>query len=255
MGVSKYLKHYALHVSRVKKKSLRRIMLSALSCLQLSELEWVIARSLDDSFSRNIALLTPRGCSLRVWDIGAHKGEWSRRLAKSFPEASFTLFEASETHRKDLEDSGSPYHIVALSDQVGLRPFYSIGGTGDSFYPELTNVYEDEEARGIATTTLDALAKSEGLDAPDLIKIDTQGSELDILNGAHKILPKVRLVYLECPFRVYNQGAPSLTSYITYMESHGFLPYSLHEIHKQRSDSSIIQIDVLFYNRELCLAF
>lgn len=219
-----------------------------LTRLGRTELEWVLTKAFDCSLSQNIAELTDPNRALTIWDVGAHVGDWTRKIAKSFPEASFVLFEANHALEGKLAATGWPHYMVALSESAGRRPFYAIGGTGDSFYQERTNLYEEVVPPEVVTTTLDILATTESLGFPDLLKVDTQGSELDILEGAQRILPSTRLVYLECPLRSYNHGAPHLNEYVLFMEAQGFLPFSIHEIHNQRSDRSIVQIDILFYN-------
>ncbi len=82
------------------------------------------------------------------------------------------------------------------------------------------------------------------LPLPDLIKIDTQGSELDILKGAQKSLEKCKLIYLECPIMEYNQGAPNFQDYITYMQAISYEPIDLCERHL--INGRLVQVDILF---------
>jgi FkbM family methyltransferase len=56
----------------------------------------------------------------------------------------------------------------------------------------------------------DAIARL-GLPHPQVIKIDTQGSELSILKGAVKTLPKVDVLFLECwLYRGYSKKTPHI---------------------------------------------
>ena len=54
---------------------------------------------------------------------------------------------------------------------------------------------------------------------PDFIKIDTQGSELDILKGGEKTISNCSLIYLECPIIEYNLGSPNLNDYINNVDT------------------------------------
>jgi len=97
------------------------------------------------------------------------------------------------------------------------------------------------------TITLDEIVKKKNLPFPDFLKIDTQGSELDILKGSQKSISKCSLIYLECPIIEYNLGAPNLNDYIKYLNSINFVPYDLCEVHK--IDNILIQIDILFIKK------
>jgi hypothetical protein len=91
---------------------------------------------------------------------------------------------------------------------------------------------------------LDSVIEEYDLPIPSFLKIDTQGSELDILKGAESVINQVDLVYLECPIIQYNKGAPNIGDYIAYMKEKNFIPYDLLEVH--RSEEVLLQVDILF---------
>lgn len=61
-------------------------------------------------------------------------------------------------------------------------------------------------------------------DASILLKIDTQGSELDVLKGAKEILEArlIHYVYLECSDIEHYDGQPSFVEIFTYLRSFGY---------------------------------
>jgi hypothetical protein len=118
--------------------------------------------------------------------------------------------------------------------------------TGDSYYKENTVHYATTESTTMPCYTLDAIVAQDNLPIPDFIKIDTQGSELDILRGAESILDQVKLVYLECPIITYNIGAPNINDYLEYMKSKGFIPMDVLEVHT--NDQTLLQVDIMFIN-------
>ena len=99
------------------------------------------------------------------------------------------------------------------------------------------------------TSSLDELVKKEKIPSPDFVKIDTQGSELDILKGSKESISQCSLIYLECPIVEYNLNAPSLKEYIDHLNSINFVPYDICEIHK--IDNILIQIDILFIRKDI----
>jgi FkbM family methyltransferase len=129
-----------------------------------------------------------------VYDIGAHHGNWTKAMRKLLPSAEFVLFEANPGNASQLQTVGARYFMAALSDKDGVRrDFYlprNAATTGASLYKEQTTHYLGENLQVLELTTqrLDTLAAQHQLPAPDLIKLDVQGAELDVLRGAGSLL-------------------------------------------------------------------
>jgi FkbM family methyltransferase len=183
-----------------------------------------------------------------VYDIGACEGNWSFPLKQSvLKDSYFYLFEANEFRRAALDSAGLPYYIGVLSNPGrDYVEFFSKATTGDSYYCENTAHYDDKQSVQVPCRTLESIVAEADLPIPNLLKIDTQGSELDILRGAESILDQVDLVFLECPIICYNLGAPNLQDYLDFMKEHGFVPTEVLEIHK--SEHTVLQIDIMFIN-------
>ena len=198
----------------------------------------------------NILNLINKGLKIDViYDIGAFRGEWSNFLNRtSLKNKNFYLFEANKENEKYLEKLNFKYFFAILSDTNKDVNFYSRVSTGDSYLVEQTNLYKENIKSVVKKTiTLDEIVKKKNLPLPDFLKIDTQGSELDILKGSQKSISKCSLIYLECPIIEYNLGAPNLNDYIKYLNSINFVPYDLCEVHK--IDNILIQIDILFIKK------
>ena len=183
-----------------------------------------------------------------IYDIGANNGSWSVKLKNDFPNTSFYLFEGNEKHTNSLSATGLFYHVGILSNPGRDFVEYYKGGTstGDSYYKENTAYYDNVVPVRMPARTLDSLVEEYKLPTPNFIKIDTQGSELDVLRGAEKLLQSVDLVYLECPIGKYNIGAPNIQEYLEYMASQNFIPSDLLEIHT--ADHVLVQVDLMFIN-------
>jgi FkbM family methyltransferase len=183
-----------------------------------------------------------------VFDIGANNGSWSKLKKQGVLKNSyFYLFEGNSAHQPALENSSLPYYIGILSNPGRESvDYYAINGTGDSYYKENTPFYDDKTPVTVPARTLESIVAECNMPVPNFIKIDTQGSELDILRGAETILPNVDLVYLECPIGKYNIGAPNIQEYLEYMASQQFIPADLLEIHT--GDHVLVQVDIMFIN-------
>ena len=183
-----------------------------------------------------------------IYDIGSYMGHFTKDAKEHFPNAKYHLFEPNSVHNDWVKNLGQ-VHNLYLSDEVKQAEFYSKGINSDSFYPEFTGVHNDIKPEIVTTTTLDGYVKSNGLEYPDLIKLDTQGSELDILNGAQECLEKARFVIIECPVFEYNKNGLTFNHYLGYMLEHKFLPIYLTEVHYL--NGIICQLDFAFIKQSV----
>jgi hypothetical protein len=103
----------------------------------------------------------------------------------------------------------------------------------------------------LQTITLDEMFAdvSNGLLPPDLMKIDTQGSEIDILKGAINLIRHLKVLILECPIVKYNQGAPDIQEYLDYVIKLGLVPFQVVEIHML--NDVFVQIDIAFVSKSV----
>ena len=184
-----------------------------------------------------------------VYDIGAFKGEYTKALQRILPDSTFYLFEANPIHEGSLKTLHQPYFIEVLSDIEKNEKWYSIGGTGDSLYRENQDVYDSITPIIRSTRTLDSLIEEHQLKLPDLIKLDVQGAEINVLRGGSKAVSNCSLICMEIPILNYNIGAPKVNEYLTYMESMGFIPIEVLEVHK--ASGVIIQLDIAFVRKDM----
>src|SRR4029077_16524171 len=80
----------------------------------------------------------------------------------------------------------------------------------------------------------------------DLLKIDAQGYELSILDGADRILPRVQFVLLEIALIEVNEGCPILHEVLSYMQDRGFVAFDILELHRRPLDRALCQVDIFF---------
>lgn len=205
---------------------------------------WLNRRKL----AKTLTSLKAKGFALTtVYDIGANKGRWARDTSKILPSSNFFLFEANDIHRQKLASRGFPFFICVLGSKEEERPFYSIGGTGDSLYIEKTNHYEESNHRIVKTKMLRSIVEENQLPMPNFMKIDVQGAELDILSGARGILDQCYLIYMECPVLEYNAGAPTFDGYVRFMSEIGYVPLQVLEQHV--INGALTQFDILFIRK------
>ena len=159
------------------------------------------------------------------------------------------LSEGNSVYKDILSEQKTFVHIGILSNPGRETVnFYNGCDTGDSYYKETTDHYDNRRPITLPCRTLDSVIEENNLPVPQFLKIDTQGSELDIMAGAKRVMGKADLVYLECPIIEYNKGSPNIFDYLMSMSSYGYIPTDVLEIH--RSEEVLLQIDVMFIKAE-----
>ena len=186
-----------------------------------------------------------------IYDIGAYRGGWTRLAADVFAQAQFVLFEANRDHAGELAATGRRHVIAALGAQDGGRRAFHLPRQGDvtgaSLYVESTTHYADAnlQVREIETVRLDTLVARDKLPAPDLVKVDVQGAELEVLAGAPETLRDAQALIVEVSLVDYNKGAPLIAEVIAALDRLGFKCADLCEVH--RNDRNfVLQLDLLF---------
>lgn len=187
-----------------------------------------------------------------ILDIGANVGQFHVYARHFYPHSYIFSIEASVACEPALQLITDQYHIGLVAAENKEYQFYTRkdapGATGDSIYKELTPYYSDEntEVQILQGITLDSMFPRGFIF--DLIKMDTQGSELDIIRGGQNVCSHARGILMEVAVDTYNAGAPTKQEVLDYMQDFKFAPIGIfgmeyHPIHK-----TAIQENILFLN-------
>lgn len=183
-------------------------------------------------------------------DIGANNGEYALEILKEFPSIKVLSIEANTACEPHLKDKNLNYIIACPSDKKEVKTFYKTKlyetNTGNSLYKENTHLYTDDHliTESIQTDTLDNIL-SDFKDATfDFMKLDTQGSELDILKGSNNILNGVKIIICETDIAKYNENCPKQQEIIEYLASKNFK--CLGSIYNHYWNGVMVQQDLVF---------
>lgn len=211
-----------------------------------------------EAFKNKFNQLKNNGVHIQyVLDIGAYRGDFTNTVKSVWPSAIIKQFEADERQREWLQSNA---FIALLGDENGKEVEYftlnedtQTSSTGSSIFKELTPFYTEKSTVVIKKemTTIDTLDKTHNFfgnwSTHGLIKLDTQGSELLILNGATNFLEnnKPRFILIECSWTQYNEGAPLFLEVINHLDK---LNYKAKDIFDMSYDirGTLIQTDILF---------
>lgn len=187
-----------------------------------------------------------------ILDIGACHGLWTYECTKIYPEAMYYLFEPIPypelEHLKNNLPNCVIFHTL-LDETERMVDWYEKRNTGDSMFREKTIHYNDcipVQRRTIPLSRLIHLFLTSMNHV--FLKIDCQGAEIPILKGAGEILSKTDFILLEIPFfGQYNENVPTFLEHIQFMDTIGFVPFDILEVHTIKNFS--LQIDALFISK------
>jgi FkbM family methyltransferase len=152
-----------------------------------------------------------------VFDIGAHTGETAQAYLAAFPEAAVHAFEPHPNSFACVAQLASPRlhaHRLAASNRCGEAEFFVFSPLADDpdtpIAASMNNSLVAETQFGLVAgrnptsitvecVTVDRFCADQGLERLDLLKIDTEGHEREVLEGASETLARrgVKFVFLE----------------------------------------------------------
>ena len=151
-----------------------------------------------------------------IFDCGANVGQSAKRYRKAFPNARIYSFEPDpkclqKIKKRTVKDSEIIPVPLALADTPGTREFHINKVTAtNSFYPPVEKwrlwapegALELKESIEVEVSTIDHFCHNRAIRHISILKLDTQGAECAILQGAKEMLTekKVGMIYCEVVF-------------------------------------------------------
>lgn len=194
-----------------------------------------------------LAEMAKRGFSPRtIVDVGAFEGNWGKLAKQIWPESRLFMIEPNIAKQAQLAIVAKELNAILYCEVLGAENdrvvSFNVMGSGSSVMRERSAVMRTVETRRLRT--LNSLLNE--IEPPGLLKIDVQGYELQILQGALQVLPAFEAVLLEIAIIEINEGAPLLHDVVAFMKVHGFVAYDILEIHRRPLDGALNQVDIIF---------
>ncbi|HEU4717849.1 MAG TPA: FkbM family methyltransferase [Bacteroidia bacterium] len=187
-----------------------------------------------------------------IIDLGAAAGSWTEKACTFWPDAYFLLMEPLEERKEELSALAAAHPkfrtvFAAAGDRVGKVKFVVAGDLDGS------GVYDAESTGGdreVELTTIDHEVERLGLAGPFVIKFDTHGFEIPILEGARETLKKTDLIIMECyGFRIA-ANCLLFPEMCIHMEKLGFrLSDVIHPV-RRPGDGMFWQCDAFFLRKD-----
>ena len=181
-------------------------------------------------------------CPATVIDVGVALG--TPALYTRFPHASHLLIEPLQEFEKDLKDICSQYDAEYILAAAGSRPSMreiAVRPNGGSSF-----LGTGGDIREVPAVILDDVCRERNSRGPYVVKVDVQGAELEVLDGAVAILQETELVILEVSFYHFVDGCPEFCDVVEYMKTRGFVAYDIFGGHNRPLDGARAQVDIAF---------
>ncbi len=172
-----------------------------------------VDKFLMNDFSKTISKIVNNNSKneITVFDVGCFQGNFSRNLQKEMKKkTNFFLFDPNP----NLIIKDFQYQKLAFSNNKGMKKFYLntfFPASGSSlntihvkdklwnFTRKLVtgNFKKQFESFDVKTDTIDNFCEENSINSIDILKIDTEGSEIEVLEGSKNILNKTNIILIE----------------------------------------------------------
>jgi FkbM family methyltransferase len=202
-------------------------------------------------------------CVQEIWDIGSRDGKDSLELARVFPNAIITAFEPNPTtfdsvqkiadsssgrinaKKMALSDSDNASTIFYMIDTNSTLTSWEDGNPGASSLFRANNQigFEKYVQTPIIVESFSAQTLIERKDCslPDLLWMDSQGSEKLIFKGFGRYLSQVNLIYVELSFEQVYLNQPLADEVVQFLSQTFYWHSNLYV--------GELQFDALFINK------
>lgn len=197
-----------------------------------------------------LKLLTRAGLApATVIDVGVHVG--TPDLMSAFPRAHHLLVEPEAAHIRAIKaaysDIAHTLVTAAASDRDGEARLTAEhrGGRSEVTHSRLETIdgrSDTGASSQVRLARLDTLVAEAGRPGPYLLKIDTDGHELEVLAGAEETLRQSAIVIIEAPLH-------ALTARAAALEAAGLRLFDVIDLAYYRDTLS--QVDLVFVNPAL----
>lgn len=191
-----------------------------------------------------------------VFDVGANVGQSAQEYIQQFPKAKIYSFEPATLPFKQLQEINKKYTRLS-SFQLGMgkkKGKISININPNSLTNSIRNKRPEDKVEEIEITSIDTFCQEYNIDKIDFLKIDTEGYDLEVLEGANTFLAdqKINIVMLECEPVAFSNYFTSFTNIAHKLYD---LEYELFGIYQQQpywdGRNSILYFNAVFISKSL----
>lgn len=173
-----------------------------------------------------------------ILDIGSNRGQSVKFFRNLMPDTTIYAFEPLKKPFLTLKNSNLYSYNMAVSNTSGTKTFYQNVMDETSTF-ESPDRYTTQEfikrfvllsskrkfyvSIQVQCTTVDEISEFHKIDSIYLLKIDTEGHELNVLIGAKNVLSKQKVFLVQVERKLDYQNQSRIKQVATLLESFGYL--------------------------------
>ena len=198
-----------------------------------------------------------------IFDVGAHRGETSNYYCSLIENCIVYSFEPSTESYQALVNNTihnpqiKPFNLAlgnsnkktelninSFSQTNSILPTHQLGPQtwGDG-------LLETKKTEQINLMTLDEFVRTQSIERIDLLKLDTQGSEYLVIEGAMQTLSKIKIIYTEIITMPTYDGQIEFDEFIKLMRLNNFELYNIYN--QSLINGKLRQLDAIFINKTM----
>lgn len=197
-----------------------------------------------------------------ILDVGANEGQFALEMRDLGYTGKIISFEpVKEAFKKitynfngDLNWKGIN---LALSNQTGIMNLNISENSVSSSFLNMRDIHKEYAQKSkyigieeVEVSTLDIEFNKIYHNANNIwLKIDVQGFEMNVLEGAIQSLSKIKIVQVEVSLVPLYDNEPSLLNIIEFMLKNGFDMIGFESGFQHPNNGSLFQVDILFQNK------
>ncbi|WP_051205226.1 FkbM family methyltransferase [Salinimicrobium xinjiangense] len=192
-----------------------------------------------------------------VFDVGANTGQTAVIYNEKFPEATIYSFEpVRKTFLELVKNTKNNKRIVCNNLAFGDRKesieinLYEGGSSNLNSLKKEVMSTNDHLKETIKVTTGDIFCEENNISEIDLLKIDTEGYEIKVLEGFSRMISesKIKAIYCEVGFSPLNKRNTYINELFDFARQNDFQFYGLYEVYNKRITEGNNFGNILFIN-------
>lgn len=192
-----------------------------------------------------------------VFDVGASHGLFADQAWRIWPDTSIHCFEPEPEYAGMLRARAAEHpRLTVCQALVGAteqsRQPYNFHLGASSVLRNSDGAVPPDKVRHERMITIDGYCREHGL-APDFVKIDVQGYELEVLKGAERALAGVETIFTEVNHIEIYREAPLAAELIEWIAHRGFALHDICNFMPRPRDGALWQTDMIFVRHDSAL--
>lgn len=189
-----------------------------------------------------------------IFDVGAYRGDFAKAALAVWPSARVACFEPLRHGGLQIAELRTRHpnidlHETLVGATVEARVPMHVAATSSSLLRDAEN--EGYPIECFAQTTVDAAVRgSYSGQAPELLKLDVQGYELQVLKGAEASLDRIRVVLTEINLLDLHEDVPLMHDMVAWLSERGLVAYDICGLTRRPLDNALWQADMIFVRKD-----